>query len=183
MDVETCAIPGVVIVRPRVFRDERGTFYESFQRDRYAAAGIAGEFTQDNRSASMARVLRGLHYQVSAPQGHLVTVTRGRIWDVGLDLRPTSPAFGRWVGTELSADPPVQIYLPPGVAHGFCVLSDAAELWYRCVGTYRPDDEGGVLWNDPDLAITWPLRDPIVSDKDARYPRLRDLPRQRLPKV
>ncbi len=183
MDVEASSIPGGFIVRPRVFRDERGTFYESFHKDRYAAAGIAGAFTQDNRSVSTARVLRGMHYQVTAPQGHLVTVTRGTIWDVGLDIRPGSPTFGRWHGVELTADPPVQVYWPPGVAHGFCVISESAELWYRCVGTYQPGDEGGVLWSDPDLGIAWPLRDPILAPRDAAFPRLCDVPREKLPRT
>lgn len=181
MEVERCPIPGVVIVRPKVFRDARGLFYESFSEARYAAAGIVGAFTQDNRSVSVGRVLRGMHYQVRAPQGHLVTVTRGSVFDVALDLRRASPTFGRWHATELTADPPVQAYLPPGVAHGFCVLSEDAELWYRCVGGYVANDEGGVLWNDPGLDIAWPIRDPIVSAKDSAYPRLRDIANDRLP--
>ncbi|MEJ2378419.1 MAG: dTDP-4-dehydrorhamnose 3,5-epimerase [Pseudolabrys sp.] len=118
---------------------------------------------------------------VTRPQGHLVTLTSGRIFDVGVDLRPTSPTFAKWVAAELTADPPVQIYLPPGVAHGFCVLSDSAEIWYKCTDYYRPGDEGGLLWNDPDLAIVWPVDNPTVAARDAVLPRLKDIPRERLP--
>ncbi len=184
MQVEKCPLPGVLILRPTVYRDERGAFYESFQAERFAAAGIPGPFTQDNRSVSHARVLRGLHYQVTKPQGHLVTLTRGQVFDVALDLRRTSPAFGRWHAMELSSDPPVQAYLPPGVAHGFCVLgAEGADIWYRCVGNYLASDEGGVLWNDPDLGIPWTVAAPIVSPKDRAWPRLRDVPADRLPQV
>lgn len=183
MKVEQCDIPGVLKITPRVFRDDRGLFYESHQLERYREAGIEGDFTQDNRSVSVGKVLRGLHYQISAPQGHLVTLTRGRIFDVGLDLRPSSPAFGKWQAFELTADPAIQVYLPPGVAHGFCVLSDSAEIWYKCVGNFKADDEGGVLWNDPDLAIAWPLDDPLIHARDAAFPCLRDIPQDRLPQV
>jgi dTDP-4-dehydrorhamnose 3,5-epimerase len=182
VNIETCALPGVLLLRPTVYRDERGAFFESYHAERFAAAGMPGPFTQDNRSVSHANVLRGLHYQVTKPQGHLVTLTRGRVFDVALDLRRDSPTFGRWHSMELSADPPVQAYLPPGVAHGFCVLSnEGADIWYRCVGTYQANDEGGVLWNDPDLGIPWPVRAPILSAKDRAYPRLRDIASERLP--
>lgn len=184
MRVDTFAIPGLLRITPKLFRDERGAFCETWHEERYRRAGINGDFSQDNRSVSAARVLRGLHYQVEAPQGHLVTVTRGRIHDVALDLRPASPTFGKWQAMTLSADPPVQAYLPPGVAHGFCVLGDeGADIWYRCVGYYRPGDEAGVVWNDPDLAIDWPLAEPVVAERDAAFPRLKDVPRHRLPQV
>lgn len=182
MKVERCALPGVLILRPQTFRDERGAFFESYQAERFAAAGIVGPFTQDNRSVSHPNVLRGLHYQVTKPQGHLVTLTRGRVFDVALDLRRGSPAFGQWHAMELSADPPVQAYLPPGVAHGFCVLGgEGADIWYRCAGNYQAADEAGVLWNDPELGIPWPLEHPVISAKDRAWPPLQDIGPDRLP--
>ncbi len=183
MKVEACRIPGALVITPRTFRDDRGLFYESHHAKRYRQAGIIGEFVQDNRSVSKSGVLRGMHYQITAPQGHLVTLTRGRIFDVGLDLRRDSSTFGEWQSFELTADPPVQLFWPPGVAHGFCVLSDGAEIWYKCVGYFKPDDEGGVVWNDPDLAIPWPLRDPVITPRDAAFPRLKDVPENRFPCV
>jgi len=179
--IETFDMPGVVKFTPQAWRDDRGGFLETFRKDVYAAAGIDHEFVQDNRSLSVRNVLRGLHYQVTRPQGHLVTLTSGRIFDVGVDLRPRSPAFGKWVAIELTADPPVQLYLPPGVAHGFFVLSETAKIWYKCTDYYQAGDEGGLLWNDPDIGIPWPTDNPVIADRDAHLPRLRDIPKERLP--
>jgi dTDP-4-dehydrorhamnose 3,5-epimerase len=180
---EALAIPGAVKITLEPFRDDRGAFFETFRKDRYAAAGIPYDFVQDNRSISRSGVLRGLHYQITRPQGHLVTLTSGRILDVGLDLRPGSPAFGTWVAAELTADPPVQLFLPPGVAHGFCVLSDSAEIWYKCTDYYQRGDEGGVLWNDPDLGIPLPVERPLIAARDAALPRLKDVAKDRLPRI
>ncbi|MGF1610053.1 MAG: dTDP-4-dehydrorhamnose 3,5-epimerase [Kiloniellales bacterium] len=183
MRIERSTIEGLVLIEPRVFEDERGSFLETYHDERYRDAGIPSAFRQDNCSTSHRNVLRGLHYQVQHPQGHLVTVTHGTIFDVGVDLRPNSASFGRWFGTILTASPPRQAFLPPGVAHGFCVLSDVAELWYKCTEIYHANDEGGLLWCDPELGIEWPLSDPIIAPKDATFPRLRDIPPDRLPRV
>lgn len=181
MKVHRCAIAGVMLIEPRVFRDERGFFFESFRQTRYSRYGLTSPFVQDNRSSSLRNVLRGLHYQIRHCQGHLVTITRGAVFDVGVDLRRGSPTFGHWAGFVLTASPPLQLYLPPGLAHGFCVLSDIAEIWYKCTEIYHPEDEGGLLWCDPDVGIEWPITDPIIAPRDAAYPRLKDIPEHRLP--
>ena len=182
MKASGCEIPGVVVIEPDVHRDERGFFLESFNLRRYAELGIVDEFVQDNRSYSRAKVLRGLHYQIEHPQGQLVYVTRGEIFDVGLDLRPGSPSFGRAFSTFLGTDHQRQIYFPPGIAHGFVVLREEAEILYKCTAYYHADDEGGVLWSDPDLAIAWPIRDPIVSERDRAFSPLKDIPKHKLPR-
>jgi dTDP-4-dehydrorhamnose 3,5-epimerase len=181
MKAENTEIPGVLRIIPQGFRDERGSFLETYHRDRYRKAGLDTEFVQDNRSFSQHHVLRGMHYQVHHPQGHLVTVVHGTVFDVGVDLRPQSPTFGSWLGFTLSADEPSQIYWPPGIAHGFCVLSKEAEILYKCTNFYYSDDEGGLLWNDPDIGIEWPITSPIVKERDAAFPRLRDIPPTQLP--
>lgn len=181
MKTEYPDIPGVVLIDLDVHRDERGFFVETYHAERYAEAGIEEAFVQDNRSQSARGVLRGLHYQYRRPQGHLVTVTRGEIYDVGLDLRRGSPAFGRWFGTRLSARSARQLYLPPGVAHGFCVLSEVAEISYKCTDYYDPEGEAGVLWCDPDVGIPWPVDEPQISERDAGFPRMCDIPPERLP--
>jgi len=183
MKVETGPIEGMRLIHPRVFEDARGSFFETFHPNRYREAGLSLPFVQDNRSISGRSVLRGLHYQVLRPQGHLITLTRGSVFDVGVDLRPDSPTFGQSVSAILSADQPCQLYLPPGVAHGFCVLSDHAEIWYKCTDLYQPGDEGGLLWSDPDIGISWPISNPVISPRDAAYPRLRDIPTDRLPQI
>jgi dTDP-4-dehydrorhamnose 3,5-epimerase len=182
MKVVPTTLPGVMVIEPRVFRDERGWFVETFLRERYAGAGIAedADLVQDNMSSSRQRVLRGLHYQLTRPQGKLLHVTRGEIFDVAVDIRRGSPTFGRWVGTKLSAADHRQLWIPPGFAHGFFVLSDAAEVSYKCTAQYDPGDSRAIRWNDPELAIAWPFDgDPIVSRTDAAAPYLRDaeLPR------
>jgi dTDP-4-dehydrorhamnose 3,5-epimerase len=172
--VET-AIPGVVVVEPRVFRDDRGFLLESFQTEKYRAGGIDPVFVQDNHSYSKRGTLRGLHAQNPNAQGKLLRVIAGEIFDVAVDARRGSPTYGRHVTAVLSAENFRQIYVPPGLLHGFVVTSDAAQVEYKCTAYYRPDAEFSVAWNDPDLAIAWPTADPILSPKDANAPRLRDV--------
>ena len=160
-------ITGVILIEPRVFRDDRGYFLESFQRERYAEAGIALEFVQDNHSYSSRGTLRGLHAQNRKPQGKLVRVVEGEVFDVAVDVRPESETFGQWVGVTLSADNFHQLYIPPGLAHGFCVLSDVAQFEYKCTDYYDPDGEVSIRWDDPDIAIDWPIKAPVLSAKDA----------------
>ncbi len=167
MNVETTAISGLLLIRPKVFRDPRGFFTETFQRQRYRDAGIDAEFVQDNFSRSAKGTLRGLHYQIPQPQAKLLQVLRGKIFDVVVDLRKPSQTFGRWLGFELSDETCQQVYVPPGCAHGFCVLSETADFIYKCSNFYFPEHERTLLWNDPALGIEWPLADePILSAKD-----------------
>ncbi len=175
MQVRQTALPGVLIIRPQVHRDSRGFFTERHHRRRYAAVpGLDVDFVQDNHSRSRHRVLRGLHLQQHHPQGKLVTVLAGKVWDLAVDIDPTSPTFRRWVGVELSAANHRQLYIPPGYAHGFCVLSKQADVLYKCTDFHHPEDERGLAWNDPELAIAWPLANPILSPKDAANPSLRE---------
>ena len=168
-------IPGVVIIEPEVFRDARGFFLETHHAEKYRDGGIDAVFVQDNHSLSAKGTLRGLHGQTRHPQGKLLRVVEGEIYDVAVDLRPGSPTFCRHVAVTLSAENFRQFYIPPGFAHGFCVLSEAAEFLYSCTDYYYPAGERGVVWNDPDLAVDWPVREPLLSDKDRRLPRLRDI--------
>jgi dTDP-4-dehydrorhamnose 3,5-epimerase len=181
MNVEHTPLSGLLVIDPQCFRDDRGFFLESFQVRRYRALGITDDFVQDNHSRSEMRVLRGLHFQVKNSQAQIVTVMRGRVFDVAVDLRRGSATFGRWYGIELSESGPRQLYMPRGFAHGFCVLSEAADLHYKVSGFYDPEDEGGVVWNDPDIAIQWPVGAPVLSSRDRSYPKLRDLDQERLP--
>lgn len=167
MKFETTALSGVVVVEPRVFGDQRGFFMETYHRQRFAEGGIDCEFVQDNHSRSGAGTLRGLHYQLKRPQGKLVRAVRGSVWDVAVDLRRRSPTFGRWLGVELSEENRRQIYVPPGFAHGFCVLEAPAEVVYKCTDFYDQADERVLLWNDPQIGIDWPLTNPVLSPKDA----------------
>jgi len=167
-------LAGVVVIEPRPFEDERGYFMETFHKQKFAAAGIDVEFVQDNHSRSRRGVLRGLHYQLAHPQGKLVRAVAGNIFDVAVDLRQSSTTFGRWYGCELSESNRRQIYIPPGFAHGFCVLGDAAEVVYKCTELYHPNDERTLLWNDRSLGIPWPVANPVVSPKDARGQKLAD---------
>src|ERR1700733_2383670 len=183
MRVEHTPLPGLLLIEPHCFHDERGFFLESFQAERYRGHGIAETFVQDNHSRSQHGVLRGLHFQVRQPQAQIVTVIHGRIFDVTVDLRPDSTSFGRWYGVELSDEGPRQLYMAPGFAHGFCVLSAVADLHYKVSRLYRPDDEKGVIWNDPEIGIDWPVTAPIVSKRDGAYPNLRELGREQLPHV
>jgi dTDP-4-dehydrorhamnose 3,5-epimerase len=173
---ENTFIDGLLIVTPRVYPDERGYFLESYKAGEFAAAGIREAFVQDNHSRSVRRVLRGLHFQ-KAPhaQAKLVRVTRGLVWDVAVDLRRGSPTFGRWLGTELGEENRRMLFIPRGFAHGFVTLSEGAELLYKCSAEYDKDSDGGVRWDDPDLAIGWPISDVKLSGKDASLPLLRDI--------
>ena len=170
-------IPDVLLIEPQVFQDERGFFLESFQAEKFKAAGIPNTFVQDNHSASRRDVLRGLHYQVRQPQGKLVRVVAGEVFDVCVDLRRGSSTFGEWEGTTLSAQNMYQLWVPPGFAHGFLAISDRAEVIYKVTDLYAPEHDRTLLWNDPDIKIEWPLREgqvPLLSEKDARGRRLRE---------
>ena len=159
-------LPGVIVVEPDVHRDDRGFFFESYHARRYGEAGISPVFVQDNHSRSVRATLRGLHARRSRPEGKLVRVLRGEIFDVAVDLRRASPTFGRWTGVVLSETNFRQVYIPPGCAHGYCVTGDCAEVAYKCTEHYDPDDEITLFWNDPGLRIDWPVRDPILSPRD-----------------
>jgi dTDP-4-dehydrorhamnose 3,5-epimerase len=168
-------LPGVVLLELDVFGDHRGRFIETFRRDRYREFGIDLEFVQDNFSSSTKGILRGLHYQLHQPQGKLVHVTRGEVFDVAVDIRRSSPTFGQWFGTTLSAENHRQMWVPPGFAHGFLVTSDQADFVYKVTANYAPADERGIAWNDPQLAIAWPIAgEPTLSKKDAAAPLFRD---------
>ena len=175
MKVIETALAGVLIIEPKVFGDQRGFFLESFQAERYREVGIELPFVQDNHSRSQRGVLRGLHFQRSRPQGKLVSVSRGSVFDVAVDINPESPTCGQFVGVELNDENHRQLWVPPGYAHGFCVLSDVADFQYKCTDLYFPEDEGGLLWNDPDVNIPWPIDAPRLSAKDKVNPSLREL--------
>jgi dTDP-4-dehydrorhamnose 3,5-epimerase len=183
MQVKETGFTGLLLIEPRCFRDERGFFLESFQAERYRDNGITEAFVQDNHSRSRQGVLRGLHFQVKRPQAQIVTVIRGRIFDVAVDLRMNSTTFGRWYGVELSEEGPRQLYMTAGFAHGFCVLSEHADLHYKVTRLYDHADEGGLIWNDRDVGIHWPITNPMVSGRDSTYPTLRQLGRECLPHV
>ena len=176
MKVVPTELPEVLIVEPRVHGDSRGFFYESFQAGRYADAGIPGPFVQDNLSRSVRGTLRGLHFQEPRSQGKLVQVLRGTVWDVAVDVRRGSPRFGRWVAVELSETTPRQLWIPPGFAHGFCVLSESADFFYKCTDLYAPECDHTIAWNDPAVGIAWPVKDPLLSAKDRIAPRLAEAP-------
>jgi dTDP-4-dehydrorhamnose 3,5-epimerase len=165
-------LPGVIIVEPDVHRDNRGFFLESYHAEKYRACGIPGTFVQDNHSCSVRNTVRGLHLQRRNPQGKLIRVIHGEVWDVAVDLRPGSSYWGKWTAVVLSADNFRQLYIPPGFAHGFCVLSDIAHLEYKCSELYDPSDEVGVAHDDPQLAIAWPVAEPLLSERDKRNPTL-----------
>ncbi len=169
------SIPAVVIIEPRVLRDERGFFIETYKYSDFEGEGIRDNFVQDNHSQSTRGVLRGLHYQINPKaQGKLLRCSKGRIFDVAVDIRKGSPDFGKWVGIELSDENNTMIYIPQGFAHGFLTLSDTAEVLYKCTNEYSPGHERGIIWNDPDINIDWPLEAPILSAKDLSYPALKD---------
>jgi dTDP-4-dehydrorhamnose 3,5-epimerase len=175
MQILPSELPGVLLVEPTVHRDDRGFFLETYHQAKYAAAGLDVTFVQDNHSRSVARTLRGLHAQLRRPQGKLVRAVEGEIWDVAVDIRPQSPTYRRWVGALLSADNFRQLWVPPGFAHGFCVLSPHAQVEYKCTALYDRDDEIAVAWDDPDLDIAWPVEEPLLSVKDKAAPRLAEL--------
>lgn len=170
-----------MIVEPKVFGDARGFFWETWSAKRYAEAGIRVPFVQDNVSYSRHGVLRGMHFQNPSPQAKLVTVLRGTIFDVVADIRLGSPTFGQWMGVELKGETGRQLFIPVGLAHGFCVTGDEALFSYKCSDYYAPAQEQGIAWNDPDIGIVWPVKNPILSDKDCRYVFLRDFPKEQLP--
>ena len=175
MKISKAGLDGVLVIEPKVFRDSRGIFYESYSEKEYEEFGIPNHFVQDNHSVSTQGTVRGLHYQVNPGQAKLVRVTRGEVFDVVVDIRQDSPTRGKWWGTFLSETNYLQLYVPVGFAHGFCVLSESAELLYKCSDYYSPENERGIIWNDPDLAIDWPAKQPILSEKDQTHPRFRDI--------
>lgn len=175
MEIIKTSIPEVIVFVPPVFTDSRGYFLETYQQKKYAEAGITEPFVQDNQSYSTKNVLRGLHFQLRHPQAKLVRVTQGTVFDVAIDIRKNSPTFGKWHGEILSAENKKQMYIPENFAHGFCILSDSAEFVYKCTDFYVPGDESGLIWNDVQLGIKWPIEQPILSEKDAGLPSLVDV--------
>lgn len=176
MNVIETAVQGVKLIEPKVFGDVRGFFLETFQKDRYQELlNIDLDFVQDNHSRSSKGVLRGLHFQTSKPQGKLVRVVRGEVFDVAVDIRPESPTFGQWAGVYLSEDNKNQFWVPPGLAHGFVVISEFADFEYKCTDYYDPKNEGCLLWDDPELNISWPVTNPLLSAKDAEGKLFREL--------
>jgi dTDP-4-dehydrorhamnose 3,5-epimerase len=180
MNITACELQGLAIIEPKVFGDTRGFFMETWNRDRYAQAGLEVTFVQDNISVSRRGALRGLHCQNPNPQGKLVSVLQGEVFDVAVDLRRSSPTFGRWHGLRLSSDNKLQFFVPAGFAHGFVVLSETAMFHYKCTEFYSPKDELTIRWDDPQLGIEWPLTQPTLSEKDARGFTFREFPKERL---
>lgn len=181
MKIIQTALPGAVVIEPQVFGDTRGFFYESFNAARFHEAGIDARFVQSNVSRSAKGVLRGLHYQWPNPQGKLVSVLEGEVYDVAVDIRRGSPTFGRWVSAMLTAENYRHFWVPEGFAHGFCVVSEFATLSYQCTALYDREGDAGIRWNDADIGIDWPVGAPLLSDKDTRAPFLKDVPAERLP--
>lgn len=174
-------LPGVILVEPVVLGDSRGFFLETFHAEKYKQGGIPLPFVQDNHSCSAKGILRGLHYQITKPQGKLIYVVSGEIFDVAVDIRVGSPMFMRWFGTTLSAGNRQQMYVPPGFAHGFCVMSETADVIYKCTDLYYPDLERVIAWDDPDIGIHWPVDAPLLSQKDSAAPHLKDVPSEDTP--
>ena len=175
IEVTKTPLSGVVIVKNRIFGDARGFFMETYHQEHFEQAGLPSNFVQDNHSRSSQGVLRGLHYQYPQWQGKLVRVLSGAIYDVAVDIRPDSPTFGKWFGLELNDENRLQLYIPPGFAHGFSTLSEIADVSYKCTALYKPEDEVGIAWDDPDIGIDWCVRNPIVSAKDSHAPRLAEI--------
>lgn len=180
MKVTQTRIPSVLLIEARIFKDPRGFFMESWHQTRYLESGIPAQFVQDNVSYSSRGVLRGLHFQSPSPQGKLVSVLKGEIFDVAVDLRVGSPHFGQWVGANLSSENNLQLWVPEGFAHGFCVVSETAMVTYKCTSLYAPQYEVSLQWNDPDVGVEWPQIPPSLSTKDEKGIRLRDIPRDKL---
>lgn len=181
MEVTPTALPGVLLIEPRVFRDDRGSFLETWRRDHYETAGVPATFVQDNAAISYRGVLRGLHYQWPEPQGKLVSVLHGEVFDVAVDIRRGSPFFGRWVGERLSSENGRQLWIPEGFAHGYAALSDTAVFAYKCTRVYVAEADRSIRWDDPQVGVDWQIRDPVLSTKDAGAPLLRDLTIHDLP--
>jgi dTDP-4-dehydrorhamnose 3,5-epimerase len=178
--IET-SLPGCIVIEPQVFGDSRGFFYESYNEAKYREAGIDRRFVQSNVSRSARGVLRGLHYQSPHPQGKLVSVLEGEVYDVAVDIRRGSPTFGKWAGVMLTAENHRHFWIPEGFAHGFCVVSEHATFSYQCTDLYDAKADGGVRWDDPAIGIDWPISEPLLSDKDTKAPLLADVPEDRLP--
>jgi dTDP-4-dehydrorhamnose 3,5-epimerase len=174
LNIRETTLPGVLLIEPKVFADDRGFFIETYRADVFREAGIGDAFVQDNHSRSAHGVLRGLHYQEPNAQGKLVRCTRGAIFDVAVDIRRGSPSFGRWFGIELSDANKLMLWIPAGFAHGFCALEDNSDLVYKCTSLYDAASDRSLLWNDPDIGIEWPIKEPVLSPKDANAPRLAD---------
>ena len=167
-------LPGVIVIEPTIYEDKRGFFMETYRKDKFLEADIPGRFVQDNHSSSTQSTIRGLHFQEPHAQGKLVRVVKGEIFDVAVDVRKGSPHFSRWIGIRLSQENGKQLWIPPGFAHGFCVLSERADVIYKCTTFYAPKAEKYILWNDPDIGIKWPIDNPVTSEKDANAPSLKD---------
>ena len=184
MNIKKTSLEGMLIIQPNQFKDERGFFRETYQKRRYFDLGILDDFVQDNHSHSKKGVLRGLHFQIKHPQAQLLTVMGGSIFDVCVDLRIKSSTFGNWCGVHLSSEEQVQVYMPPGFAHGFYVLSDTVDLHYKVTRAFDAKDEGGLLWQDPDIGIEWPINGKAtISSRDLSYPALKEIPKDRLPHI
>ncbi|MDM8538098.1 dTDP-4-dehydrorhamnose 3,5-epimerase [Desulfobacterales bacterium HSG17] len=181
INVVNTSLPGVLLIETTAYTDERGFFMETYSQRKYKQAGIDACFVQDNCSQSQRGTLRGLHYQLQHPQGKLIYVTNGEIFDIVVDIRFGSPTFGKWYGSHLSSQNHHQLYIPQGFAHGFYVLSDIAEVTYKCTDFYTPGDEYGIFWADPDIDVKWLMERPILSEKDAILPELRKVPKEHLP--
>ena len=175
MKIHRTEFDGLIYLEPKIFGDSRGWFYESWNKERYSEIGITEDFVQDNFSFSCRSVLRGLHYQKPYTQEKLVSVIEGKVWDVVVDLRRNSPTFAKWQGFPLTGEKKEQLYIPKGFAHGFCVVSETAIFHYKCTDKYSPESEHGIIWNDSTLNISWPIKDPIISEKDKKYPRFSEL--------
>jgi len=181
MKVIETTLPGVMLIKPDINADARGFLLESYQKHRYEEIGITNNFVQDNHSHSIKGVLRGMHYQLKNPQGKLISVIKGEVFDVAVDIRYGSPNYGQWYGVNLSDENHYQVYIPEGFAHGFCVLSESTDIVYKCTDYYSPEDERAVIWNDPDIAIDWPINSIELSKKDSYAPKLADVPPDQLP--
>lgn len=175
MKVTKTDLEGVLFIEPKVFHDQRGFFFESYSENKYMENGVTSRLVQDNQSVSKKGVLRGMHFQVKSAQAKLVWVARGEVFDVVVDVRKESPTYKKWLGFTLSAETPAQVYVPEGYAHGFCVLSETATFLYKCSDYYSPENAKGLAWNDPEIAIDWPIENPILSEQDRKNPFLRDL--------
>lgn len=183
MIAQPLKIPGMFLITLQKHEDLRGCFMETYRESLFAQFGIHEKFIQDNFSLSKKNMVRGMHYQIKKPKGHLVTVLRGKVFDVGVDLRKNSPTFGQWCGAELSAAQPQQLFLPAGVAHGFCTLDEDNEIYYKCTGYYDASDEGGLLWCDLNVGIAWPIQNPTTNARDSHFPALSEIPAWRLPQI
>lgn len=181
MKILTTSIEGILIIEPKIFKDKRGYFMETYNQSRYNESGINRTFVQDNLSYSLKNTVRGLHFQIKHPQAKLIQAISGEIFDVAVDLRPGSSTFGKWTGIHLSDENRRQVFIPEGFAHGFCVLSEFALFCYKCSDFYTPDDEGGIVWSDPSIGIEWPVESPIISEKDNQFQKLSDLTPEQLP--